>query len=179
MAAIAVGTVVVGAMVAAHLIRTGMNEYRKSRAGVDVRGERQRREWEIRDVNDEIDEYEDKRFRDGRLNEYDQHQLNRLHCRREDKAELLAQTNEIVIANQVAEGVGTYDNVNVTDVNTHILQFHVGQTVFGKTCPRCDRPMVLQWQRHLETVRMSDFFWGCTGYFGDFAGTRSGSPIGT
>ncbi len=166
MAAIAVGTVVIGSMVAAEVIRAGFEEYKRARSGVDARGEQRHREQEIRDINSEIGEYESKRFRDGRLNEYDDRELAELYSRRNNGALQLAQTNEIIMANDVSKGVGAYDNVSVSDANTHILQFHVGQSVFGKSCRLCGMPMVLQWKQRLATVQMSDFFWGCTGFFG-------------
>ena len=165
MAAIAVGTVVVGTAVAAHLIRAGIAEYQRAHGSVDAKRERERREREVRDINSEIMEYESKRFRDGRLNENEGRDLKELYRCRHDRTLLLAEANGIVIADDVAKGVGAYDNVHVSDVNTHILQFHVGQTVFGKACRRCGTPMVLQWQQRLETVQMRDFFWGCAGFY--------------
>ena len=165
MAAVAVGTVVVGAMVAAGLIRSGLEHYQRAHAGTDAKRERERREREIRDVNSEICEYENKQHRDGRLSEYESLELAELHRRQDKKALLLTEANGLVIADQVTEGSGGYDNMQVSDVNAHILQFHVGQTVFGKVCGRCGMPMVLQWQQRLETVQMRDFFWGCTGFY--------------
>ena len=175
MAAIAVGTVVLGTVVAAHLIRSGLAEYGKARSSADPLRDRNRRESEIRDINSEIGDYENKRFKDGLLNEYDAHRLDELYGRRDERALQLAETNGIILANQMSAGVGIYDNVRVSDVNTHILQFHVGQTVFGKTCYRCGMPMALQWQQRLDTVRMTDFFWGCTGFYD--ATCRSTEPF--
>ena len=127
--------------------------------------ERTRRERDVQTVNAEIAEYERKRYRDGRLNEYDSSTLRGLCADREEKKSLLVAANGLVIAEQMSSDTGTYDTVSVTDDKTHILQFHVGQAVFGKVCGRWGMPMVLQWQQHLETVRMRDFFWGCAGFF--------------
>ena len=165
MAAIAVGTVVIGTSVAAYLIREGIAEYQRAHGSVDANREREHREREVSEINSEIVEFERKRSRDGRLNENEDRDLNELIHRRHDSALLLAEANEILIADNVAKGGSAYDNVHVSDLNTHILQFHVGQTVFGKVCRQCGTPMVLQWQQRLETVQMRDFFWGCAGFY--------------
>ena len=168
-AAVAVGTVVIGTAVAAYaaagVIRSVLDDYQRSGRRTDAAGERARREREIRDVNSLIVELEEKRGRDGRLNEYDAHELDGLYRGRDERASLLVEANGLVIADRMSAGTGTYDNLHVTDVNTHILQFHAGQAVFGKSCSRCGMPMVLQWQQRLESVRMSDFFWGCAGFY--------------
>ena len=163
--AVAVGTLVIGAHVASRFIRSTLEEYRTASQMVDSEKERSRREREIRDINSEIGEYEDKRLKDGRLGQYESHELDELYRRRQRESALLADANGLVIANRIVDGEGTYDKLRVSDVNTHVLQFHVGQTVFGKACGRCGMPMVLQWKQRLETLHMADFFWGCTGFF--------------
>ncbi len=165
MVAVAVGTLVIGAHVASRLIRSTLDEYRAASQVVDSEKERSLREREIRDINSEIGEYEEKRLRDGRLDQYEGHELDELYRRRQSESALLADANSLVIANRIVDGEGTYDSLRVSDVNTHVLQFHVGQTVFGKVCGRCGLPMVLQWKQRLETLHMADFFWGCTGFF--------------
>ena len=168
-AAVAVGTVVIStgfaAYAAATVIRSVLDEHRSARPETDAVNERRRRERDVQIVNAQIAEYESKSQRDGHLNEYDWHTLRDFYDEREEKRSLLVAANGLVIADQMNSGTGTYDIVRVTDDKTHILQFHVGQTVFGKVCGSCGRPMVLQWQQHLETVRMRDFFWGCTGFY--------------
>ena len=169
-AVVAVGTVVIGTGVAAYaaagVIRSVLEEYRSARPNTDAVDERTQRERDVQIVNAQIAEYESKRHRDGRLNEYDSRALRDLCDDREERKSLLVAANGLVIADQMNSGTGTYDTVRVTDDKTHILQFHVGQAVFGKVCARCGMPMVLQWQQHLETVRMRDFFWGCAGFYG-------------
>ena len=169
-AAVAVGTVVIGTGIAAYAaagaIRSVLDEYRTARPYPDARGERTRRERDVEIVNAQIAEYESKRQRDGHLNEYETHALRNLRADREERKSLLVAANGLVIADQMNSGTGSYDTLRVTDDRTHILQFHVGQAVFGKTCGRCGMPMVLQWQQRLETVRMRDFFWGCAGFYG-------------
>ena len=169
-AAVAVGTVVIGTAVAAYaaagVIRSVLDEYRRGGRNTDAARERASREREVREVNSLIFELEEKRARDGRLNPYDAYELDGLYRNRDERAALLVGANGLVIADQMSARTGTYDNLHVTDVNTHVLQFHVGQAVFGKSCSRCGMPMVLQWRQHLESVRMADFFWGCAGFYG-------------
>ena len=168
-AAVAVGTIIIGTGVAAYatasIIRSTVEKYWDAHGAANPDRERAYREREIRDINSEIDEYERKRHVDGSLNEYAAHELEDLHRRRSEESVLLEGANSLIIANRMADGSESYDNMHVSDVNTHVLQFHVGQTVFGKTCGRCGMPMILQWMRKLETVRMVDFFWGCAGFF--------------
>lgn len=169
-AAVAVGTVVIGTAIAAHaaagVIRSVLDEHSARRADSDPTQERNRRERDVEVVNAEIESYEDKRRRDGRLNEYDAHALTHLYRDREERVSLLSDANGLVMVERMTSGAETYETVHVTDDNTHVLQFHVGQSVLGKFCGRCGMPMVLQWQQRLETVQMRDFFWGCGGFYG-------------
>ena len=169
-AAVAVGTVVIGtgiaAYAAAEIIRSVLDEHRSARTHTNARQERTRRERDIEVVNAQIAEYESKKQRDGHLNEYDARALKDLCDDREEKKSLLVGANGLVIADQMTSGAGSYDTLRVTDDWTHILQFHVGQATFGKVCGRCGMPMVLQWQQQLESVLMRDFFWGCAGFYG-------------
>lgn len=170
-AAVVVGTVVIGTAVAAHaaarVIRSVLDEHSARQGDRDPVEERSRRERDVSVLNTEIESFEDKRHRDGRLDEYDSHTLTDLYRDREEKVSLLLDANGLVMADRMTSGVETYETLHVTDENTHILQFHVGQSVFGKVCGRCGMPMVLQWQQQLETVRMRDFFWGCAGFYAD------------
>lgn len=168
-AAVAIGTVVIAAGAAAYatanIIRSAVREYQAGSRPANPAGTRDVCERDIRNINSEIFEYESKRYRDGHLNEHETHDLNNLYGRRQEKSVILADANGMVIANKMAHGAGSYDNMHVTNANTHVLQFHVGQTVFGKHCSRCGAAMSLQWRQNLLNVRMQDFFWGCTGYF--------------
>ena len=175
-AATAVGTLIVQAvdttLKIASDIRTVYLEFRARKREVDShfekrqREEKKRREQEMHDINSEIVDFEEKCYRDGNLNEYDEVRLNDLYQRRDSKIIELSKVNEILIADRVYHGGDDYGSIIVSDPNTHILQFHVGQTVFGKRCSRCNRSMVLQWQRGLDVVSMRDFFWGCAGWYG-------------
>lgn len=116
-------------------------------------------------LNDEIGELEQKKRRDRGLNRADHQRLIGLYEQRDGLKSEIRQNNELILAERMVEGKGVYDNLRITDINTHVLQFHVGQTVFGKRCRQCGKPMVLQWKQGMATVTMSDFFWGCIGFY--------------
>lgn len=127
-----------------------------------------------KDLNDEILEIEQKKYRDRTLNHYDNQRLNSLYSQRDNLKGEVRKNNELLMIEKMKNGQGVYDNIHINNVNTHILQFHVGQTVFGKRCPQCEKPMVLQWKQGMQTVSMSDFFWGCIGFYD---GTRHNEPF--
>jgi hypothetical protein len=127
-----------------------------------------------RELNDSISELERKKARDRSLNRNDHQRLIGLYEQRDRLKQEVWHNNELVMTERMVDGKGVYDNLHITDVNTHVLQFHVGQTVFGKRCRQCGRPMILQWKQGMATVTMSDFFWGCIGFY---EGVRHNEPF--
>lgn len=127
-----------------------------------------------RNINDEIAELERKKAHDRSLNQHDNQKLIGLYQQRDKLKDDVRNNNELRMVEKMQNGQGIFNNVHITDVNTHILQFHVGQTVFGKRCRQCGRPMVLQWKQGMRTVAMSDFFWGCIGFY---EGVRHNEPF--
>jgi hypothetical protein len=127
---------------------------------------------ETRSVNDHISDLEKKRKRDGCLNEYDRQELSNLYNQREILRQEMNEKKEMDLAKKMADN-SYYDHLTVTDENLHVIQFHVGQNVLGKTCS-CGRPMVLQWQRNRTINKTREFFWGCSGFYsGECRGTQS------
>ena len=118
-----------------------------------------------KELNDQILELEHKRYRDRSLNQNDSQRLNSLYAQRDTLKDDVRKNNELFLIENMQAGKGVYDSVHINNVNTHILQFHVGQTVFGKRCRQCGRPMILQWKQGMQTVAMSEFFWGCIGFY--------------
>ena len=118
-----------------------------------------------KDLNDQILELELKKRRDRNLNQHDNQLLTGLYSKRDNLKDEIKSNNELLMAEKMQSGQGTFDSIHINNVNSHILQFHVGQTVFGKRCRKCGRPMVLQWKQGMQTVSMSDFFWGCIGFY--------------
>ncbi len=127
-----------------------------------------------RELNDAISELERKKARDRSLNRNDHQRLIGLYEQRDKLKQEVWHNNELVMTERMVDGKGVYDNLHITDVNTHVLQFHVGQTVFGKRCRQCGRPMILQWKQGMATVTMSNFFWGCIGFY---EGVRHNEPF--
>ena len=119
----------------------------------------------IREANDEMDDLQAKRQRDRRLNEYDQMAFDAARERRMKAFIDLSEARTAQFVDRVAEDDSGFDNLHVTESNLQVVQFHAGQTVSGKACVVCGRPMILQWQRGRSVRSTSDFFWGCSGYY--------------
>lgn len=125
-------------------------------------------------LNDEILDLEYKKTRDRILNKNESQKLLTLYEQREKLSVDVRVNNELLMIEKMKDGDGIYGNIHINNSNTHILQFHVGQTVFGKRCRQCGRPMTLQWKQGLQTIAMSDFFWGCIGFYD---GARHNEPF--
>lgn len=94
-----------------------------------------------RNINDEIAELERKKGRDSSFNNYDNQKLTSLYQQRDKLKDDVRNNNELRMVEKLQNGQGIFDNVHITNVNTHVLQFHVGQTVFDQFffgCPRWD-----------------------------------------
>jgi hypothetical protein len=126
-------------------------------------------------LNDEILELENKKIRDRRLSNADSEKLSALYSKRSELKDEVRYNSEMLMVEKMKTNQGKYDSIHIDNLNTHILQFHVGQTVFGKNCKQCGMPMVLQWRQGMQTVSMSDFFWGCISFYG--MGTRHNEPF--
>lgn len=120
---------------------------------------------ETKSVNDQIIDVEAKRNRDGSLNSNDRFKLEELYKIRRQLRTDIENKKEMVLAQDIAQNDHLFDSINVDDNNLHILQFHVGQNVLGKKCNRCNKPLILQWQRGKKVRSISEFFWGCSGYY--------------
>ena len=118
-----------------------------------------------KEINDQIQEIELKKRRDNKLTYNDSQLLNSLYQRRDSLKDEIRGNNELLIVEKMQNQEGVYNSIHVHNVNSHILQFHVGQTVFGKRCRQCQRPMTLQWKIGMHTLLMTDFFWGCIGFY--------------
>ncbi len=130
---------------------------------------------ELRDVNQELLRLLDKYRERGSLSASESQRSHYLKQRREEIKTQLQASDEYKASGDIAKHGSDYKGLIVADDTTHILQYHVGQTTFGKKCPRpgCGREMVLQWRRDLQVVRVNDFGWGCSGYYHVFNGHRA------
>jgi hypothetical protein len=167
-----IGTIVgATAALAVDLIEVARDTYREYRKRHGAKAEQlaqQEALREIHNINNEIIDLERKRERDGRLGEYDQHRLTDLYQKRSESRDRVHKATEMELARNIEEGNGQYGNLLVTDKNLHVLQYHQGQTVFGKHCRRCGRPMILNWRLQQTVSSMTGyggFFWSCTGYY--------------
>lgn len=119
----------------------------------------------IRDTNDQIDDLRNKWRRDGGLNEYDRATFEALRERRTATFIDLSEARVVHLASEVRQDSTAFGDLSITDSNPQVMQFHAGQTVTGKTCRVCERPMILQWRREGSVGSARDFFWGCSGYY--------------
>lgn len=163
------GTVIgITAATAVRAVELMADEYRKYRGStqpIDSKERNNRLTSEIRNINESISDLERKQQRDGFLKENDRHALYDLYEGRKKIRDLILQNRELVVAENIYSGKGSYGSINITSDNSHILQFHVGQTVFGKTCRQCSKPMILQFRRGQYSISMNDFFWSCIGWY--------------
>lgn len=120
---------------------------------------------ETRSVNDLIIDIEAKLSKDGSLSSYDRQHLQELYETRQKIREVLEKKRELKLADNIANSQDSFDSISVDDANLQILQFHVGQNVLGKKCGTCNKPMILQWKRGLTVTSISQFFWGCSGFY--------------
>lgn len=119
----------------------------------------------ISDVNDEIFEYREKYKKDNGLNNTDKEHVKNLQKKRLKISDSINSIKKATIVTDLANDSDAYKNVTVQDYNLHILQYQVGKSVIGKTCNKCGRPLLLQWKSNQKVKSLSDFFWGCSGYY--------------
>lgn len=164
----AVGTLMIGAAVAVKQVRDLVVETKGPAAALAHRYKAGFRAFfnAIREANEELDGLQAKRQRDGGLNEYDQMAFDAARERRMEAFVDLSEARTAQFADRIANDDSGFGNLRVNESNLQVVQFHAGQTVSGKTCGVCDRPMILQWQRGTSVRSTSDFFWGCSGYYG-------------
>lgn len=165
------GTVIgITAAVADRAIELMADEYRKYQGTSQAIASKERSKrltLEIKEINEGILELEQKQQRDGFLKEDDRHALHNLNEGRDNIRKLILNDRELIVAENIYLGKGEYGSINITSTNSHILQFHVGQTVFGKKCHKCSKPMILQFRRGQYSIGMNDFFWSCVGWYED------------
>ncbi|MGH8501650.1 MAG: hypothetical protein ACREVE_04105 [Gammaproteobacteria bacterium] len=123
------------------------------------------RERELAEVNKQIMRLRERYHTSGALSAHERRNLEHLTAERAKLTQALEELQRIKTAEQVWKHQGEYSATQITDNTAHILQYDVGQSTDNKMCPNCARPMVLQWQRALQTAKVRDFFWGCSGWY--------------
>jgi hypothetical protein len=134
------------------------SKYRVSKSPIDTEKRGKFLSSEVKSLNDKITDIEKKQKRDGYLKDYERIELNDLYQNRNNIRDQILNNKELIVAGQIYDGVGVFDSININSNNSHVLQFHVGQTVFGKNCHLCSKPMILQFKRGQYSINMSDFF---------------------
>ena len=119
----------------------------------------------IRETNNEIDDLRDKWRRDRGLNEYDRATFDALREKRRETFVDLSKARTVQFASGVMVDSTGFGDLHVTESNLQVVQFHAGQTVSGKNCGSCGRPMILQWSLGTSVQSSNDFFWGCSGFY--------------
>lgn len=127
--------------------------------------ERERVERELAEVNKRIMRLREHYLQQGSLPMRDQRRLAGLRAEREELNQILKDIDRFQTAEEVVEKRTEFNTTVIDDSTAHILQYHVGQSTDNKICPNCNRAMVLQWQRALQTARVQDFYWGCSGWY--------------
>ena len=126
--------------------------------------ERERLEQDLNEVNAQIQELRERHQSRGRLTETERRNFEHLKEMRQLLTEDIRALDKVCHAEEIAESINDYESLVITDHESHILQYHVGQSTHNKPCPRCGRPMVLQWQQAIKVAHRKDFFWGCSGF---------------
>ena len=119
----------------------------------------------LKDVNDELLSILDKFNRRGCWSSDEKRREEYLRQRRDELKRTIDGVDEILVAKEISEESEFFENFLVDDNRAHILQGQVGVSVFGKKCPNCGRDMLIQWPRTVNTAKVTDFFWGCSGWY--------------
>jgi len=120
---------------------------------------------ELKNVNDELLSILDKYNRRGGLSGGEKRRAEYLRQRRDELKNEIDGVDEVSVAREINESPDAFEKFLVNDGRAHILQGQVGVSVFGKQCPNCGRDMLIQWPRSVDTAKVSDFFWGCSGWY--------------
>lgn len=148
-------------------IRTGYDNYKKrggatgSKAAADVT----KRKDTLREVNEEIMQLRNRRMSRGELSAADQRRWNALKEQRDELLTELNRSKEVKAAEIIFDAEKDIEKVDVGVDTTHLLQYNAFADLLGKQCPKCSRPMKLQWKRDLTVVTPANFYWGCTGWY--------------
>lgn len=148
-------------------IRDGLDSFRQRGGSVGSTMEKEvvTRKERLREINDESMHLRNKLMSRGNLNDEDR---RRYHELREERDHLLvesAQAKEVKVAETILANEDKIEKVLIDQETTHKLQYNAFVDTLGKTCPKCNRSMKLQWRRDLKVPDPHDFFWGCTGWY--------------
>jgi hypothetical protein len=128
---------------------------------------------ELRDVNDELISITEKRGTGRQLSSDERRRAEYLYGRRDELKREIEEADEELAVKEIADESEAFEKMIVGNNTAHVLQGQIGITMFGKTCPDCGRPMLVQWPRSVDTAKVTDFGWGCSGWYERGPGTGS------
>jgi len=141
--------------------------------------QRERNERELQQVNEEVMGLRKRHQQNDGLTQQEKRRWDELKHRRDELNAAIASIDQEATAQDIVTEEKHYKAVAITNDTAHILQYHVGQSAYNKTCT-CGRVMVLQWNRQTATAGLRDFFWGCSGWYEQTNGRpacRGRSPL--
>lgn len=134
----------------------------------------------VKDVDVEIADLERKRERDRGLSSRDKDHLEELLALKQERFTEYQAAKSQEIGAEVKAKPNQFVEAKISDKRVNLLQFHVGQFVLEKRCRQCQRPMILQHTRKptdYATFSLSDFFWGCSGFYDKGRQCRNKQPF--
>lgn len=141
--------------------------------------QRERIERELQQANDELIRLQMRYRSQGDLSPAEKRRWEELSHRRSELNDAIASIDQVATAQDIVTEEKHYQTIVITNDTAHILQYHVGQSAYNKTCT-CGRVMVLQWNRQTATAGVRDFFWGCSGWYEQTGGRpacRRSAPL--
>lgn len=148
-------------------IKRGYEAYKRQggATGTNVVDELTRKKYRLRLVNDEIMHLRNQRMAKGNLNDRARRRWDDLRAEREQLLSDLNQGKEVRAAEKIIETESVIKKIEIGLETSHVLQYNAFADTLGKPCPRCGKPMKLQWPRAVFIPGPMDFFWGCTGWY--------------
>lgn len=130
-----------------------------------VYDERDKKQNQIHELNQEI-QFLRKKIREyGSITEQQRKRLYELDEERSHLKQGIKNDSQIIAADKFQQNEDSIRKVEIDLETTHVLQWNAFADTMAKTCPKCQRPMKLQWARGLNFVEPQDFYWGCTGWY--------------
>ena len=120
---------------------------------------------QIKSKNLQITDLKKKSVIDGSLNEYEHDKIITLEQDRERIFKEYQDQKQSEILAKAENESEKFQSFDISQEKIHLIQYHVGETVLGKKCRTCGRPMILQFPRNKEICNLHDFFWACTGWY--------------
>lgn len=130
-----------------------------------VYDDRDKKQYQIHELNQEIQFLRRKLNESDRITEQQRKRLYELDEERNFLKQGIKSDSQIIAADRFQKNENNIHKVDIDLEKTHVLQWNAFADTMAKTCPKCQRPMKLQWARGLDYVNPEDFYWGCTGWY--------------